>query len=365
MSRSNDSDLFQEVVIGGLHLRNRIVMAAMTRARAGLDGVPSRLMIDYYRQRASAGLIISEGIAISPMARGYLATPGLFTPDQVEGWRPITDAVHEAGGKIMAQLWHVGRISHPDMLPGGRAPFGPSPLQAASAVYAGDGFLPCAVPQEMTIDDIRQTFAEFASSAAAARSAGFDGVQIHAGNGYLPDQFLRDSTNKRTDDYGGTIENRTRFLLEVVAAVVAVVGRDIVSVRIAPGTNVNDISDSDPEPLFTALGRSLGEIGIAFLDVVEGATTGPRDIGIDPQIVRRAFPGPYMGNNGYTRALALADRNAGKIELVGFGRAFISNPDLVERLQHDWPLALDDRETYYGGDAHGYTDYPSYETLAR
>lgn len=359
-----ENDLFETVTVGASRLRNRIVMAAMTRARADPGDIPGQPIVDYYRQRASAGLIITEGVAISPMARGYVRTPGLYTDAQIAGWRAVTRAVHAEGGNIHAQLWHVGRISNPAMLPDGAEPVSASAITADSHVYAGDGFLPTTRPRAMTMGDIQNTIDDYRKAAVAAIAAGFDGVQIHAGNGYLPDQFLRDRTNHRADGYGGSIAHRTRFLVEVAEAVADAIGADRLSVRIAPTTNVNDIADSDPQALFTAVCRALNPIGMAFLDVVEGLTTGARDVGFDPQILRRAFTGLYMGNNGYTRDLAIAARRAGKVDLVGFGRAFIANPDLVARLRHGWPIVAEDRDTYYGGGARGLTDYPCYGAAA-
>lgn len=364
MPTSLDTDLFDPVIVGAARWRNRIAMTAMTRARAEAGDVPGDIVVDYYRQRASAGLIISEGIAISPMARGYVRTPGLYTEAQVAAWRRVTDAVHQQGGHIYAQLWHVGRISNPAMLPGGADPLAPSAIAADSHVYAGDGFLPTTLPRAMTLDDVRSTIEDYVQSARAAIRAGFDGVQVHGGNGYLPDQFLRDRSNARTDAYGGPINHRIRFLVEVAEAVSAGVGSDRLSIRIAPTTGVNDIADSDPQALFTTLCHALNPLGIAFLDVVEGMTTMDRDVGFDPQILRRAFTGLYMGNNGYDRDLAIAARREGKVDLVGFGRAFISNPDLVERLRAGWPIAPDDRDTYYGGDHRGLTDYPFHAQAA-
>ena len=357
------TDLFEPVEAGALRLANRIVMTAMTRARAGAGDVPTPLMAEYYRQRASAGLIISEGIAVSPMARGYYRTPGLYTDAQLQGWRMVTDAVHAAGGLIQAQLWHVGRISHPDTLPPGRHPLAPSAITAeTSSVYAGEGFLPCAPPVAMTQADIVTTIDEFVHAARGAMASGFDGVQIHGGNGYLIDQFLKAGANHRTDAYGGAIMNRIRFVLELTGAVAAAVGSGRLSLRIAPTTMVNDVSDPDPQTLFVRLCEELGRFDLAFLDVVEGQTVGPReDGGFDPDLLRRAYRGLYLGNNGYTPDLAIAARAAGKVDLVGFGRAFITNPDLVERMRVGRPIAPEpERDAYYGGDAAGYTDFPRY-----
>lgn len=363
MMETADPTLFDSIQVGALTLPNRIVMTAMTRTRADADEIPSPLMIEYYRQRASAGLIISEGIAPSPMGRGYIRTPGIYTEEQRQGWTKVTKAVHDAGGRIQAQLWHVGRISHPSMLPGGVDPFAPSAIAAEnSTIYSSQGFLPCARPAAMTKSDIRVTIEEFAAAAKRSMAAGFDGVQIHAGNGYLPDQFLRDGSNHRDDEYGGSIANRVRFLTELVEAVCDVVKADRVSVRIAPTSRTNGMFDSNPLSLFTEVVRALNPFGLAFLDVVEGETVGPRDVGeFDPQVLRRAYDGLYLGNNSYTPELAADAVRQGSIDLIGFGRLFITNPDLIERLRNGAPVAAPgDRETFYGDGAKNYVDFPSY-----
>jgi N-ethylmaleimide reductase len=360
MTDHSTSDLFAPYQLGSLTLANRIVMAPLTRSRAGAGDVPTPLMATYYAQRASAGLIISEASQISPQGKGYIQTPGIYDDAQVAGWRQITDAVHAKGGKMVCQLWHVGRISHPDLQEGGALPVAPSAVKAIGQVFTGQGLVDMVTPRALALDELPGIVADYRRAAEHAYAAGFDGVEIHSANGYLLDQFLRDKTNLRTDTYGGSIENRARLLLEVTAAVLEVWEKDRVGVRIAPLSPVNDIADSDPGPLFTYVVKQLSALGIGFLHVVEGATGGPRDTGDRFQIatLRPLFHGTYIGNNSYTRELALAtiaDRGA---DLIAFGKLFISNPDLVERLRRNAPLTEPDQATFYGGDAHGYTDYP-------
>lgn len=360
MTDNNARDLFAPYQLGSLGLANRIVMAPLTRSRAAAGDVPTPLMAAYYEQRASAGLIISEASQISPQGKGYIQTPGIYSEAQVAGWRQVTDAVHAKGGKILCQLWHVGRISHPDLQEGGALPVAPSAVKAAGQVFTGQGMVDMLTPRALRLDEIPGIIAGYRHAALQAKAAGFDGVEIHAANGYLLDQFLRDKTNLRTDAYGGSIENRCRLLLEVTDAVTGVWEKDRVGVRIAPLSPANDIADSDPEPLFTYLVRQLSARGIGFLHVVEGVTGGPRETGHSFRLstLRPLFAGTYIGNNGYTRELALATIAADGADLIAFGKLFISNPDLAERLRRDAPLTAPDEATFYGGDAHGYTDYP-------
>lgn len=359
--RERVSDLFDPCSLGPLRLANRIVMAPLTRSRAAADGVPRPIMAEYYAQRASAGLIIAEGTNISAQARGYAFTPGLYTSEQVEGWRAVTQAVHERGGRIFPQLWHVGRISHPSLQPGGALPVGPSAIRPAATAYTERGFEPCVTPRALQSEEIPGIVAHYAQAARYALAAGFDGVEIHAANGYLIDQFLRDSTNRRTDSYGGSRENRARLLLEVTTAVAAVWGADRVGVRLSPLSPVNDAGlDSDPSGTYRYAVQQLSRLGIVYIHVIEGITQGPRDVpeGFDLQILRRAFEGCYIANNGYDLEMAVNARRRALADLIAFGRLFISNPDLVERLRGGAPLATPDRETFFGGGPRGYTDYP-------
>jgi len=357
---STSDDLFLPVTLGPYELSNRIVMAPLTRSRARAGDVPGPLAAEYYRQRASAGLIVAEATQISPQGKGYAYTPGIYDAAQVAGWRRVTEAVHEAGGRIFLQLWHVGRISHPSLQPGGALPVAPSAIQPKGNAYTESGFQPFVTPRALGLNELPGIVEQYRKAAMYAREASFDGVEIHAANGYLIDQFLRDGSNSRTDAYGGPVENRCRLLIEVVTAVVGVWGANRVGVRLSPLSPANDIADSDPQALFTYAVEQLNHFHLLYLHVIEGVTGGSRTVerGFDLQILRRLFNGLYIGNNGYDRALAIEARRAGLLDLVAFGKLYISNPDLVERLREDAPLAPLDPDTLYGGGAKGYTDYP-------
>ena len=354
-------DLFQPVRLGRYQLANRIVMAPLTRSRAGEDGIPRPLMAEYYAQRASAGLIVSEGVNISPQGRGFAFTPGLYNDAQVRGWQPVTEAVHARGGRIFAQLWHVGRLSHPSLQPGGALPVAPSAVCSETKSFTATGYQPCVTPRALAIAEIPAIIEDYRRAAQNALAAGFDGVEIHAANGYLIEQFLRDSINKRTDAYGGSRENRARFLLEVTEAVVGVGGGNGVGIRLSPIAPVNGAPlDSDPAATYGHVVERLNAFNLAYMHVVEGATQGPREVpgGFDLQILRRSFKSLYIANNGYDRALALETRRYNLADLISFGRLFIANPDLVERLRVGGPFNVPDRATFFGGGAAGYTDYP-------
>jgi N-ethylmaleimide reductase len=356
------SDLFDPVVLGPYTLANRIVMAPLTRSRADDEGVPGELQATYYAQRASAGLIISEATNISPQGKGYIRTPGIWSKEQVEGWKLTTTAVHDKGGRIYLQLWHVGRVSHPDLQPGGSLPVAPSAVRAENQqAYTYEGFKPLVTPRALETAEIPGIVADYAHAARRAKEAGFDGVEIHAANGYLLQQFLSDKTNKRTDQYGGSIENRTRIVVEVVDAVVKVWGGDRVGIRLAPLTKFADIGDSNPEPVYMSLVEQLNPFKLSYIHVVEGDTGGDRNPSgaFDLQKLRHAFNGLYMANNNYTLELAVEARAENLADLVCFGRPFIANPDLVERLREGAPLAAPDPSTFYAGEAKGYTDYPA------
>ncbi len=357
----NDADLFQPVQLGTLQLANRIVMAPLTRSRAKENDIPGDLALEYYVQRASAGLIIAEASQISPQGKGYVFTPGIYSAPQVQAWKKITDAVHEAGGKIFLQLWHVGRISHPSIQIGGVLPVAPSAIKPEGQSYTNDGFVPMVTPRALETSEMAGIVEQYRSAAQHAKDAGFDGVEVHAANGYLLDQFLRDKTNLRTDSYGGSIENRARLLLEVTAAVVKVWGGDRVGIRISPLSNFGDIADSNPQALFTYVVEQINAFNLAYLHAIEGDTGGTREVpgGFDLQILRRLFNGLYMANNGYDLDLALAARANGTADLIAFGRPFIANPDLVARLLARAPLNTPDPATMYGGGAGGYIDYPT------
>lgn len=355
--------LFDPYTLGSIELANRIVMAPLTRNRAAVGLVPGPFAAEYYAQRASAGLLIAEATQVSQQGQGYQDTPGIYSDAQVEGWRTVTDRVHAAGGKIFLQLWHVGRVSHTDLQPGGDAPVAPSAIRADTKTFVGGTFVDCSEPRALELDEIPGIVEDFRRGAANAISAGFDGVEVHGANGYLLDQFAKDGANHRTDTYGGSIENRARLMLEVTRAVVGEVGVERTGIRISPVTPANGISDSDPQPLFEHIVDALSVLDLVYLHVIEGATGGPRDIApFDYASLRRRFGNTYMANNGYTLELSNEALDAGNADLIAFGQAFIANPDLVERLKSDAPLNPVDRETLYGGGAEGYSDYPTMET---
>ncbi len=356
----SDATLFSPYALGPITLANRIVMAPLTRNRAAPGLLPSEHAAEYYAQRASAGLIITEATQVSKQAQGYQDTPGLYTPEQVAAWRVVTDAVHTKGGRIFAQLWHVGRISHVD-LHGGEAPVAPSALPANTKTFVNNGFADTSPPRALETDEIAGIVDSFRSAAANAIAAGFDGVEVHGANGYLLDQFLRESANIRTDAYGGSIENRARLLIEVTAAVAGEIGADRTGVRISPVSPAGGIVPGDDEqPLFDHVVERLDALGIVYLHVVEGATGGPRDVApFDYAALRARFGRTFLANNGFDRALAEQQLAAGKADLFAFGRGFIANPDFVERLKTDAPLNPLDPTTLYGGGAKGYTDYPA------
>ncbi|MFK7698145.1 alkene reductase [Pseudomonas caspiana] len=356
----SDKTLFEPYLLGDLTLNNRVVMAPLTRNRAGAGLVPGELAATYYAQRASAGLIITEATQVSAQAQGYQDTPGLYTPEQIAGWRKVTDAVHAKGGRIFVQLWHVGRVSHVDLQPGGASPVAPSAIRAQTKVFVNNEFADTSEPRALQLAELPGIVNDFRQAAANAIAAGFDGVEIHGANGYLLEQFIKDGANQRTDAYGGSVENRSRLLLEVVTAVVKEIGADRTGVRISPVSPANAISSSDPQPQYEYIVEQLSSLGVVFLHVVEGATGGPRDVAeFDYGALRSRFKRTYLANNGYDLKLATAHLNTDKADLFAFGRPFISNPDLVERLKTGAPLAQPNPATLYGGGAAGYTDYPS------
>ncbi|GGP70318.1 alkene reductase [Shewanella algicola] len=359
MINTPENDLFSPVVVGPYILKNRIIMAPLTRARSA-ESIATSMMQEYYTQRSSAGLIISEGLNISPQAVGYAFTPGLWTAEQIESWRPVTAAVHDKGGRIFAQLWHVGRVSHPDVQLGGELPVAPSAVRPDVEAFTAGGKKPALIPRALGIDELPGIVADFEQAAHNALVAGFDGVEIHAANGYLLDQFMRDGANRRTDAYGGVVENRIRLTLEVTKAVAAICNGGRTGLRISPISTANGLSDSNPEPVFKALVDQLNDIDLAYLHVVEGITRGPRIVkgGFDLDILRQRFKGIYMANNGYDRDLAFAARHNDTADLIAFGRHYIANPDLVTRLELNLSLNPLDNATAYGGGAAGYTDYP-------
>ncbi|WP_298427258.1 alkene reductase [Rhodoblastus sp.] len=361
MTAQSDSKLFQSYDLGEMRLANRIVMAPLTRNRAtpGTDA-PNDLTVEYYRQRASAGLIVTEASQISRQGQGYLQTPGIYSAEQIEGWRRVTDAIHAADGKVFIQLWHVGRVSHVSLQPGGGAPVAPSAIRANTRTYIAGGFAETSEPRALETSEIAGVVADYARAAENAVAAGFDGVEIHAANGYLLDQFQKDGSNHRTDAYGGSIENRCRLTLEVADAIAKILPPGRIGIRLSPVSPANDVSDSHPQAVFDYLVRQLDARSLAYIHVIEGATQGARDIApFDYAALRKAFRGAYMANNSYDRSLAIETVETGAADLVAFGRPFIANPDLVERLRRDAPLNPPDAKTFFGGGAEGYTDYPS------
>ncbi len=358
------TSLFDPIRLGSITLANRIVMAPLTRNRAP-GQLPNLLMRDYYVQRASAGLIITEATQISAQGQGYLDTPGIHTPEQVAGWRRITDAVHGAGGRIVVQLWHVGRISHVSLQPGGAAPVSSTDKPAQGKTFTANGFVDCSAPRALRSDEMPGLIDDYRHAARCAIDAGFDGVEVHGANGYLLEQFLRDSINDRTDGYGGSMANRARLLVEVMQAVAAEIGAGRTGLRLSPITPSNDAAqDSNAQALYEYVVRALAPLKLAFLHLIEGATGGARNLtdkGVKPfdyAALRAIYGGPWMVNNGYSRPMALAAVASGAADLVAFGKPFISNPDLVRRLRDDAPLAPWVQATLYGGGAAGYTDYP-------
>ena len=354
------TSLFDPIHLGQIALANRVVMAPLTRNRAAAGRVPSPLAALYYRQRAGAGLIVSEATQIAPLGQGYLDTPGIYSREQVEGWKAVTRAVHERGGKIVVQLWHVGRISHVSLLPAGEVPVAPSAIAAKTQTYTAKGFEAVSAPRALKLEELPAIVEQYRLAARNAIEAGFDGVEVHGANGYLLDQFLRDGMNQRTDAYGGSIENRARLLIEVMQAVTTEIGSGRTGLRLSPVTPSNDASDSNPQPLFNHVAERLAPLELAFLHVIEGATAGVRDVApFDYQALRERAKAPWMVNNGYDRKMALDAVASGRADVVAFGRPFISNPDLAERLREDAPLNTLDQDTLYGGGAKGYTDYPA------
>lgn len=353
--------LFTPLALGALRLPNRVLMAPLTRNRAEPDGVPGPHALAYYRQRASAGLIFTEATQVAPEGKGYINTPGIHSEEQIAGWRAITDAVHAAGGRIALQLWHVGRISHVSLQPDGAAPVAPSAIAAKAQTFTADGPTDTSPPRALATEEIPAVIAHFAHGARNAIAAGFDAVEVHGANGYLIDQFLRDGSNRRTDRYGGSVENRVRFLKEVVDAVAAEVGADRTGVRLSPTGAFNDMSDSDPLALFTEAYRTLDKMGLAFLHVVEafpGEDVAQSDIDT-LEALRGEWSGAYIANGGFDAARAADWIARGRAHAVTFGRPFIANPDLPRRYLEGAPLNEADGDTFYGGDARGYTDYPS------
>ncbi|WFR99641.1 alkene reductase [Rhizobium tumorigenes] len=371
--------LFEPTKLGDIAIANRVVMAPLTRNHSP-GAVPNDLNVTYYVQRASAGLIITEATAITHQGQGYADVPGLYTKDALDGWRKVNDAVHKAGGKMVVQLWHVGRISHDSLQPNGGKPVSSTAKQADAKTFIiqdGKGaFVPTSEPRALETSELPGIVEDYRKAARAAIDAGFDGVEIHAANGYLIDQFLRSGVNNRTDQYGGSIENRARFLFEVVEAITKEIGAGVTGIRLSPVTAAGDSSDPHPQPLFTYVIEGLAKYRLAYIHVIEGQTGGPRDFQqgetpFDYQALHAAYKAAggkaaWMVNNGYDREMAIEAVDSGKADIVAFGRPFISNPDLVARLKLNAELTPMDPAKLYGAvnGAEGYTDYPTLDSAA-
>lgn len=357
--------LMAPMQLGAWHLPNRVVMAPMTRSRAGAGEAATASTARYYAQRATAGLIVAEASQVSAEGQGYLRTPGIHTRAQVEGWRLVTEAVHARGGRIVLQLWHVGRVSHPDNRPAGARSVAPTARPAAVRIFTSSGMWPAGTPQCLTTNEVAGVAADYARAARNALEAGFDGVELHGANGYLVDQFLQGSSNDRTDRYGGSAENRCRFLFETVDCLGEAIGAERVGVRLSPFGVFNDVRDEAPAELFATAMRGLSERRLAYLHVINPEVSGDRtrgEAGVDvPAFAREHYRGTLMVAGGYTPESGDALLRAGKADLVAFGRPFISNPDFVDRVRRGLPLAPSDRATYYTEGDRGYTDYPDAE----
>jgi len=369
MTDATESDetmpLLRSVRLGDLTLPHRIVMAPMTRNRAGEGNAPREMNVTYYRQRASAALILTEGTPVEPRGHGYMAVPGIYTDRQQEGWRDVVEAVHAEDGRIFLQLWHVGRIGHPLNLPfGADETVAPSAVRPEGEIVTPDGMKPFPEPRALTTDEVEEMVGRFREAAERSRAAGFDGVELHGANGYLVDQFLRDGTNRREDRYGGSLENRARFLAEVSRELVDVWGPGRVGFRLSPLNPFNDMEDSEPERTFPYAAARLGELGIAYLHIVEpDPEEAPREVEEHPVVTRMRdeFGGRIMLNGGHDRTSGNRAVAEGRADLVSFARLFLANPDLPRRFAEDLPLNEPDPDTFYGGDGEGYVDYPSWE----
>ncbi|MEV5550773.1 alkene reductase [Streptomyces sp. NPDC052309] len=349
---------FDPIDLSGLRLANRIAMAPMTRSRATADGLPTALTAEYYTQRASAGLIVTEGIQPSVIGQGYPNTPGLHTAEQIAAWRAVTDAVHAAGGRIFAQLMHTGRIGHPDLLPEGLVNVAPSAVAATGQVYTPEGPKDFVTPRELTDEEIQATIADFAAAARNAVEAGFDGVELHGANGYLIHQFLAPNSNRRSDGWGGSVAGRIRFAVEAVKAVAEAIGPERTALRLSPGNPFNSIEEPEPEPTYTALVDALDPLGLAYLHAVE-VTPEAREV---TTVLRKRFSGVFIlspATDGPTGPESLALVEDGTTDVIAYGQMFLANPDLPARLRAGGPFNAPDQSTFYGGGAEGYTDYPT------
>ncbi|HEY1149690.1 MAG TPA: alkene reductase [Pseudoduganella sp.] len=365
------SKLHSSIKVGPHQISHRVVLAPLTRMRADAGAIPGPLMAEYYAQRTSeGGLLIGEATIAAPNGNGYLGAPGLYDDSQIAGWKLVTDAVHAKGGKIFLQLYHAGRQSNSQLQPGGAQPVAPSAVEHGGVAYTESGWVPNTPPRALTVEEIKGLVESFREASRRGIAAGFDGVELHAANGYLLDQFLQDGSNKRTDSYGGSIENRARFLLEVVEAAASVWGHERVAVRIGPSGKFGDMSDSDPEALFTHVARELDKLNLAYLHLIEPRIAGniedeSRDQNpVASRLIRQHYKGLIIAAGGFDGESASAIIESGDADLVAFGRHFIANPDLPARLRNGWPLNAYDRESFFGGTEIGYTDYPFYPKAA-
>lgn len=361
-SAASIAPLFEPINLGAIALPNRIIMAPLTRARSGESRIPNDLMLEYYVQRASAGLIITEATQISEQGAGWAQTPGIHTPEQIEGWKKITEAVHQKGGRMVLQLWHTGRASHPDFQPGGALPVSATAIAAQGEIHTPQGKKMRVAPRALGLDEIPGVVEQYAIATRNAKAAGFDGVEIHGANGYLIDQFLRDGSNQRTDAYGGSIENRTRFLLEVTEAVLGEWSRDRVGVRLSPYNPFNDMRDSDPIATFTYVAKALNPFDLAYLHIVEALPGHFLALeGVEPATphMRREFKRPIMLNGGYDAQTGAAAIRGNEADAIAYGIPFIANPDLVERYRQGAMLNEADPTTFYTHERKGYVDYPA------
>lgn len=358
------STLFSPMKIGPYSLSHRLVLAPLTRMRSGHNDVPNDLMVEYYSQRASdGGLLIAEATTVSIRGNGYQGAPGIYADEQIAGWKKVVDAVHAKGAKIFLQLFHAGRQSHRDLQPGSDAPLAPSAIPFEGMAHTRSGWQPTSAPREMSIEEIHVAIDEFRQGAKRALAAGFDGVEIHGANGYLVDQFIQDGANHRVDAYGGSVANRVRFLLEVTQAAASVFGANRVGVRLSPSGSFGGMSDSTPIATFTYAAEQLNVLGLAYLHIIEPRVAGSQVVqeGAPPiasRTLRKVFSGPIIAAGGFDAASAGATIQDGDADLIAFGRDFIANPDLPDRIRHNLPLNAYNRDTFYGGDHRGYTDYP-------
>jgi N-ethylmaleimide reductase len=363
-----DLKLLSPATLGALELPNRLIMAPLTRCRAGAGYIPQPINATYYAQRASAGLIISEATQVARNGIGYPNTPGIYTSEQMEGWKQVTEAVHAQGGRIFLQLWHAGRVAHPSLLPAGEIPIAPSAIAANCMADTAGGQQPHVTPRALELDEISEIVAQFQQGAKNAITAGFDGVEIHSANGYLLDQFLQDNSNQRSDEYGGSVENRARLLLEVVQAVVEVWGQEKVGVRLSPSSTFNDMQDSNPMATFSYVADALNQFGLAYLHAIEPRIQGNVTIaetgkGLGARFFRSIFQGAIITAGGYTCEMGEAVLQEDSADFVAYGRPFLANPDLPKRFALNTALNRYERNTFYSSGEQGYTDYPAIEAL--